>query len=188
MRTKEESEKAGLKLSILKLRSWQPVPSLTGKLLPRFSCSVVSACLQPHGLQHTRLPCPSPFPRACSNSYPLSWRCHLNISSSVTPFSSCPQYFPAMEPFLKSRLFTSGSHNIGSSASATVLPMNIQDWLPLRLTGLISLLSKGLSRLFSKSTVQKHQFYSTQPSLWFNSHIQTWLLKNHSFDSMDLCW
>ena len=127
MRKKEESEKAGLKLSILNLRSWQQVPSLIGKLLPRFSCSVVSDSLQPYGLENARLPCPSPFPRACSNSYPLSWRCHLNISSSVTPFSSCPQSFPALESFLKSQLFILGSHNIGSSASAIVLPMNIQD-------------------------------------------------------------
>ena len=146
------------------------------------------SCVPLWALWHSRILCHSQSPRVFWNSSPLSSWCHPTISSSVTPFSSCPQYFPAMEPFLKSRLFTSGSHNIGSSASATVLPMNIQDWLPLRLTGLISLLSKGLSRLFSKSTVQKHQFYSTQPSLWFNSHIQTWLLKNHSFDSMDLCW
>ena len=159
MRKKEESEKAGLKLSILNLRSWQQVPSLIGKLLPRFSCSVVSDSLQPYGLENARLPCPSPFPRACSNSYPLSWRCHLNISSSVTSSSSCPQLFPAWRSFPVSGLFASDGQSVGASTLA--LPMNTQGWFPLELTGLIFLLSKGLWRVFSSTTVWKHQFFST---------------------------
>ena len=142
-----------------------------------FSCSVMSNSLWPHGLQHTRLHCPSPSPGACSNSHPLSQWCHPTISSSVIPFSSRPQSFPATGPFLKSRLFTSGDQSIGASMSASVLLMNIQDSFILRLTGLISLQSKGLSRVFSSTTVQKHQFFSAQPSLWSNSHIHTWLLE-----------
>ena len=124
------------------------------------------------GLQHARLPCPSPSPRACTNSCPLSQWCHPIISSSVVPFLSCFQSFPASGSFLMSQLFKSG---VGASAS--VPPMNIQDWFPLGLTDLISLQSKGLSRLFSKTTVQKHQFFGAQPSLWSNSHIHTWLLE-----------
>ena len=131
-----------------------------------FSCYVVSYSLQPHGLQHARLPCLSPSPRVCSNSCPLSQWCHPTISSSVTPFSSCPQSFPASRSFPMSWLFASGSQSIGASASAAVLPMNIQDWFPLGLTGLISLQPKGLSRVFSNVTVQKHQFFSVQPFLW----------------------
>ena len=123
----------------------------------------MSDSLQPCGLQHTRLPCPSPTPRPCSNSCPLSRWCHPTISSSVIPFSSHLQSFPASGPFPVSQSFTSDSQRIGVSASASVLPMNIQDWFPLGLNGLISLLSKGLSRVFS--TVQKHQFFGTQPSL-----------------------
>ena len=109
----------------------------------------MSNSLWPHGLQHTRLPCPSPTPGACSNSCPLSRWCHPFISSSVAPFSSCPQSFPASGSFLMNRLFVSGGQSIGASASASVLPMKIQDWFPLGLTSLISLLSKGLSRVFS---------------------------------------
>ena len=114
-----------------------------------FSCSVMSYCLWPHGLQHTSLPCPSLSPRVCSNSYPLSWWCHPTILSSVVPFTSCLQPFPASGPFLMSQLFPSGGQSIAASASASVLPMNIQGWFPLVLTGLISLLSKQLSRVFS---------------------------------------
>ena len=124
-------------------------------------------------MQHARLPCPSPSPGACSNSCPLSQWCHPTISSSVVPFS-CLQSFPASGPFLMSRLFTSGGQSIGASAS--VLPMNIQDWYTLGLAGLI-LLSKGLSRVFSNTTVQKHQSFGTQPSLCSYSHIRTWPLK-----------
>ena len=128
----------------------------------QFSCSVVSDFLRRHGLQHTRLPCPSPTPRACSNSCPSSQWCHPAISSSVVPFSSCSQSFPASESFQISQLFASGDQSIGASASASVLPMNIQSWFPWGLTGLISLLSKGLSRVLSNTTVQKCQFFGAQ--------------------------
>ena len=138
---------------------------------------VMSDSLWCHGLQHVRLPCPSPTPRVYSNSCPLSWWCHPTISSSVTPFSSCLQSFSASGYFPMSQFFTSGGQSIGVSALASVLPMNIQDWFPLGLTGLISLLSKGLSKIFSNTTIQKHQFFSSQPSLWSNSHIHTWLLE-----------
>ena len=124
----------------------------------QFSRSVVSDSLWPRGLQYTRLPCPSPTPRACSNSCPLSQWCHPTISSTVIPFFSCLQSFPASGPFPMSQFFTSGSQSIGVSALASVLPINSQDWFPLGLTGLISLLSKGFSRVFSNTTVQKHQF------------------------------
>ena len=121
----------------------------------------MSDSLRPSGLEHNRLPCPSPSPRACSNSCPSSRWCHPTISSSLVPFCSCLQSFPASGSFPMSRLFTSGDQSIGASASASVLPMNIQGWFPLGLTGLISLLSKGLSRVFSNTTVQKHQFFGT---------------------------
>ena len=117
------------------------------------------------------LPCPPLSPGVGSDSYPLSQWCYLTISSSVNPFSSCPQSFPASGPFQLNRFFASGGQSIGASASASVLPMNIQDWFPLGWTGWISLLSKGLSRVFSNTTGQKHQFFSTQFSLWSNSHI-----------------
>ena len=135
----------------------------------QFSPSVVPT-LWPHGLRHTRLPCPSPIPRAYSNSCPSSQWCHPTISSSVVPFSSCLQSFPASGSFPMSQFFATGDQSIGVSASASVLPMNIQDWFPLGWTGWISLHSKGLSRVFSKTTVQKHQFFSTQFLLWSNSH------------------
>jgi len=128
----------------------------------------------PHGLQHARLPCPSPTFRDCSNSSPSSRWCHPTISSSVIPFFFCHQFFLASGSFLMSPFFTSGDHSTGVSASA---PMNIQDWFPLGLTSWISLQSKGLSRVFSNTTVQKHQFFSAQLSLWSNSHIHTWLLE-----------
>ena len=138
---------------------------------------VVSDSLPPHGLQHNRLPCPSPSTGAYSNSCPPSQWCHPTISSSVIPFSSCLQSFLASGLFLVSQLFDSGGESIGASASSSVLPMNIQDWLPLGLTGLISLQSKGLSGVFSNTTVQKHQFYGAQPSSQSNSHIHTWPLE-----------
>ena len=131
----------------------------------QFSRSVVSNSLQPHGLQHARLPCPSPTPRAYSNSCPSSQWCHPTISSSVAPFSSCLQSFSASRSFPMSQFFASGGQSIGASTSSSVLPMNIQDWFPLGWTGWISLQSKGLSRVFSNITVQKHQFFSTQLSL-----------------------
>ena len=127
--------------------------------------SVVSDSLWPHGLQHARLTCPSPTPGAYSNSCPWSRWCHPTISSSVVPFSSCLQSFPTLGSFPMSQFFASGSQSMGVSASASVLPMNIQDWFSLGLTGLISLQSKGLSRVFSNTTVQKHQFFGAQLSL-----------------------
>ena len=130
---------------------------MLGILLVQFSCSVMSSILQPCGLHHTRLPCPSPTSGACSNSCPLSQWCHSTISSSVIPFSSCPQSFPASGSFPMSQFFTSDGQTIGASASASVLPMNIQNWFSLVLTGLISLQSKGLSRVPSNTTVQKYQ-------------------------------
>ena len=141
-------------------------------------CPVAQSCptlCDPHGLQHARLPCPSPSPRVCSISCPLSRWCYPTISSFVVPFSSCLQSFPASGSFPMSWLFPSDGQSIG--ASVLVPPMNIQDWVPLGLTGLVSLLSKGLSRVFSSTTVQKHQFFSMQPSLWSNSDICTWLLE-----------
>ena len=125
-----------------------------------FSCSVMSDSLGPHGQQHTRLPCSSVSPGVCSNSCALSQWCHPTISSSVAPFSSCPQSFPVSGSFPMSQLFTSGGQRIGASAS--VFPMNIQGWFPLGLTGLISLQSKGLWRVFSSTIVQKHQFFNVQ--------------------------
>ena len=134
-------------------------------MLLLFSCQVMSNSLQPHGLQHTRPPCPSPPPRVYSNSCPLSRWCHPTISSSDVPFSSCLQSFPASGSFPVSQFFTSGGQSITNSASASVLPVNIQDWFPLGFNGCISLQSKGLSRVFSNTMVQKHQFFCTQPSL-----------------------
>ena len=142
-------------------------------------CSVaVQLCLnslQPHGLHQARLPCPALSPRVCSNSCPLSRWCHPTISSSVAPFSSCPQFFPESGSFSISHLFKTGGQCIGASAS--VLPMNIQGWFPLGLTALRSMQSKGLSRVYSSITIQKPQFFGAQPSLWSSSHIRTWLLE-----------
>ena len=140
----------------------------------QFSPSVVSNYLQPHGLQHTRPPCPSWTLRVYSNSSPSSRWCHPAISTSVVPSSSCPQLFPASGSFPMNQLFTSGGQCIGVSASASFLPMNTQDWFPSGWTGWISLQSKGLSRVFSNTTVQKHQLFSTQLSSQSNSHIHTW--------------
>ena len=136
-------------------------------------CSFMSDSLRPYRLQHVRLPCPSPPPRACSNSCPLSWWYLPTVS--VIPFSSCLQSFPATGSFLMRWFFASGGQSMGVSAS--VLPMNIQDWFPLGWAGLICLQSKGLLRVFSNTTVQKHQFFGAQPSLWSNSHLHTWLLE-----------
>ena len=151
---------------------------LANQILPvyhQFSRSVAFDSLRPHGLQHTSPSCPLPTPGVFSNSRPLSRWGHPTISSSVIPFSSCLQSFPASGSFPMNQLFASG---IGASASsASVPPMNIQDWFPLGLTGLISLLSKGLSRIFFSTTIRKHQFFSTQLSLWSNSHTRTWLLE-----------
>ena len=143
----------------------------------QFSRSVVSDSFRPHELQHARPPCPSPTPGVYWNSCPSSRWCHPAISSSVVPFSSCPQSLPASGSFPMSQLSASGGHSIGVSASASALPMNTQDWSPLGGTGWISLQSKGLSRVFSNTTVQKHQFFGTQFSSQSNSHIHTWPLE-----------
>ena len=143
----------------------------------QFSFSVVSGCLRPHESQHTRPPCPSPTPGIHSNSCSSSQWCHSAISSSVVPFSSCPQSLPASGSFPMSQLFTWVGQSNGVSALASVLSMNTQDWSPLEWTGWISLQSKGLSRVFSNTTVQKHQFFSAHLSSQSNSHIHTWLLE-----------
>ena len=145
-------------------------------------CPVAKLCLilsNPINCSTPGFPVLHLSPRVCSNSCPLSWWCHPAISSSVLPSSSCPQSFLASGSFPMSRLFVPGSQSIGASASA--LPMNIQGWFPSGLTGLISLLSKRLSRVFSGTTIQKHQFFGTQPSLWSNSHIHTWRLEKPQF-------
>ena len=163
-----------LELSLKKPRSPpQRTVTLFGLL---FSHSVVSDCLWPQGLQHTRLLCPSLSLRVCSDLCSSSWGCHPTISSSAVPFFSCLQSFPASEFFPMSQLFTSSGQSIGALASSSVFPMNIQGWFPLGLTGLISLNFKELSRIFPNTTVWKHQF-SAQLSLWFNSHIHIWLLE-----------
>ena len=147
----------------------------------QFSLSVAFNSLWPHGLQHTRLPCSSPTPRDCSNSCPLSRWCHPTISSSLVPFASCLQYFPASGSFQMSQFFVSGDQSTGISTSASVLPIKIQDWFPLTLTCWISLLSKGLSRVFSSTTVWKHQFFSAQAFLWSSSHSVYDYWENQSF-------
>ena len=143
-------------------------------LLLLFNRSDLSDSLWAHGLPNARLPCRSPSPRVCSNLCPLSRWCHPTISSSAAHFS-CPQSYPAAGSFPVSQLFTSGGQSIGASAS--VLPMYTQGWFPLGLAGLISFLSKGLSRVFFNTTVCKHQFFGVQPYFWSNSHIRTWLLE-----------
>ena len=149
----------------------QVIPGYNVLSSVQFSGSVVSDSVWHHELQHARPPCPSPTPGIHSNSCP-SWWCHPAISSSVIPFSSCPQSLPASQSFPMSQLFAWGGH--GVSALASVLSKNTQDWSPLERTGWISLQSKGLSRVFSNTTVQKHQFFGAQPSSPSNSHIHTW--------------
>ena len=143
----------------------------------QFSHSVVSDSLWPHESQHARPPCPSPSPGVHSNSRPSSRSCHPAISSSIVPFFSCPQSLPASESFPVSQLFVWCGQSIGVSALASVFPKKSQGWSPSEWTGWISLQSKGLSRVFSNTTVQKHQFFSLQPSSQSNSHIHTWLLE-----------
>ena len=140
----------------------------------QFSRSVMSDSLRPHELQHARIPCPSPTPRVHPNKRPSSRWCHPATLSSVVPFSSCPQSLPTSESFPMSQLFTWGGQSTGVSVLASFLPKNTQDWSPLEWTGWISLQSKGLSRVFSNTTVQKHKFFSTQLSSQSNSHIHTW--------------
>ena len=150
--------------------------------LVQFSLSVMSDSLWPHELQHARPRCPSPTPRVYSNSRPSSRWCHPAISSSVVPFFSCPQSLSASESFPMSQLFAWGGQSTGASASTSFLPKKSQSWSPSEWTGRISLQSKGLSRVFSNTTVQKHQFFGAQPSSQSNSHIHTWLLEDHSLD------
>ena len=151
--------------------------SLEHDSVSQFSHSIVSNSFRPHESQHARTPCPLPIPGVYSNSCPSSRWCHPAISSSVVPFSSCPQSLPASGSFPMTQLFAWGDQSIGVSPSASVPPMNIQDWCPLGWTGWISLQSKGLSRVFSTTTVQKHQFFGTQLSSQSNSHIHTWPLE-----------
>ena len=173
MKVKKESEKVGLKLKIQKTKIMASgfISSV------QFSRSVMSDSLQPHESQHARAPCPSPTPGVHSDSHPSICWCHPAISSSVVPFSSCPQSFPASESFPMSQLFTWGGQSTGVSALASFFPKNTQDWSPLEWAGWISLQSKGLSRVFSNTTVQKHQFFGAQPSSRSNSHIHTWPLE-----------
>ena len=144
-----------------------------------YCCLVAKSCptLWPHGLQHVKLPCPSLSPGVCLNSCLLSRWCYLTISSSAAPFSFCLWSFPTSKSFPMSWLFPSGGQSTGASTSASVLPMNIQGWFPLGLNGLISLQPNRLSRVFSSTTIWKHQFFSVQPSLWSNYHICTWPLE-----------
>ena len=164
-----------------------PKPWLSGSQSDQISCSVVSDSLRPHESQHARPPCPLPTPRVHSDSRPSSQWCHPAISSSVVHFSSCPQCLPASESFPMSQLFTWGGQSPGVSASASFPPKKSQGWSPSEWTGWISLQSEGLSRVFSNTTVQRHQFFSAQPSLWSNSHIHIWLLGKPYFDYMNLC-
>ena len=164
---------------LLNISSW----FLSSFLLLLFSCSVLSSCLWPHELQHAKLPCPSLSPRVCSNSCPLSQWCYLTIY--LCSLLLLPSFFPASGSFPVSWLFPSGGPSI--EASVSVLPMNIQGWFPIGLTGLISLQSKGLSRVFSSTTGQKHQFFGAQPyGPALTSVHEYW--KNHSYDYMDICW
>ena len=148
----------------------------------QFSHSVMSDSLRPPEPQHARPPCPSPSPGVHSNSHPSSQWCHPAISSSVVPFSSCPQSLPASESFPTSQLFAWGGQSTGVSALASFLPKKSQGWSPSEWTGCISLQCKGLSRVFSNTTVQKHQFFGAQPSSQSNSHIHTWPQEKPSLD------
>ena len=151
----------------------------TGLLLPccsLFSCPVISDSLRPRGLKHARPPCPSPSPGVCPSSFSLHQWCHPAVSFSDALFSFCPQSFPGSGTFPINWLFTSDDQNTGASASASVIPVNIQGWFPLGWTGLISLLPEKLSRVFSYTTVQRHQFFSTQLSSQSSSHNHTSLL------------
>ena len=162
---------------VTKLHRLWVIHSYSDNSIVQFSRLVMSNSLRPHESQHARPPCPSQTLGVYPNSCSLSLWCHPVISSSVVPFSSCPQSLPASGSFPMSQLFASGGQSIGVSASTSVLPMNTQDWSPWGWTGWISLQSKGLSRIFSTTTVQKHQFFGTQLSSQSNSHIHTWLLE-----------
>ena len=174
MCSRQAYQKGFLPSFFLHSPSLLPTPSsffsLDIRLLLLFSHQAISDLLPPHGLQHARSPYSSPSLGVCPSSCPLNWWCHPTISSFVTPFSSCPQSFPASGSFAMSQLFTSGGQSIGASASASVFPMNILGRCLLGLTGQIFLLSKGLSRFFFSATIQKHQFFGALPSLWSNLH------------------
>ena len=152
-----------------------------------FSSSVMSNSLRPHGLQHARLPYSLLSPRDCPHSCPLSQWCQTSILSSVIPFSTCPKSSPASGSFPVSWLFSSGGQSIGTSASASVLPMNIQDWFPLEFTAFTSCCSRDYQEI-SSTTIWNHQFFCAQSSLCSKSHIHHDCWKNHTFDSTDLCW
>ena len=166
----------------LKWHFWDSCSSYVKLSSVRFSHSVVSDSLWPHELQHARSPCPSPTPRGHPNPYPSNQWCHPAISFSFVPFSSCPQSLPSSGSFPMSQLFLWGGQSIGVSASAPVLQMNTQDWYTLGWTLWISSQSKGLSRVFSNTIVQKHHFFAAQLFSQSNSHIHTWPLENHSLD------
>ena len=156
------------------LRTLQTQRVIDPFLSVQFSCSVMSDCLRPHESQHARPPCPSPTPRVHSDTHPLSQWCHPAISSSVVPFSSCPQSLPASESSPVNQLFAWGGQSTGISALASFLPKKSQGWSPSEWTGWISVQSKGLSRVFSNTTIQRHRFFSAQSSSQVNSHIHTW--------------
>ena len=170
-------EAVELHLMIKKLNIFNGLEKIYQFSSVHFILSVMFDSLQSHGLQNAMPSCPSPTPGVYSNSCPLSRWCHPTISSSAIPFSSPLQSFPALGSFPMSQLFSSGGQSIGISASTSVLPMNIQDWFPLGWTGWISLHAKGLSRVFSNTTLQKRQFFCAQPSSQSNSHIHTWPLE-----------
>ena len=165
----------------------EKLPNITNHSV-QFSCSVVSDSLRPHESHHARPPCPSPTLGVHPNSCGSSQWCHPAILSSVVPFSSCPQSLPASGSFLMSQLFAWSGQSIGVSAPASVLPMNTPNWSPLGWTGWISLQCKGLSRVFSSTTVQKHQFFSAQLSSQSNYHIHTWLLEKPQPWLDGACW
>ena len=174
------------------MRFWRIIQFIFGNLVSHISLwlcsvqfsSVAQSCptLQPHELQHSRTPCPFPTPRVHSDSRTSSPWCHPAISSLVIPFSSCPKSLPASESFPMSQLFAWGGQSTGVSALASFLPDKSQGWSPSEWTGWISLQSKGLPRVFSNTTVQKHQFFSAQPFSQTNSHIHTWPQENHSLE------
>ena len=168
------------------MKKLSELPQTLPQILLLFSRSVVFDFSQPRGLQHDRLPCPSPSPGVFPSSCPLNWWCHPAFSSSVSLFSFCLQSCPGSGSFPVSWLFASGGQRVGASASASVLPMSIQGWFPL---GPTPLQSKELSSVFSGTTVWKHQFFGALPSLWFNSHTYTWLPEGlYSLDYVYLCW
>ena len=174
-RPRDQTHSSCISMSIL--YHWAASEALYSFSSVQFSCSVVSNSLRPHESQHARPPCPSPSPGVHSNSHSWSRWCHPAISFSVIPFSSCPQSLPASESFPMSQLLTWGGQSTGVSALASFLPKKTQGWCPLKWIGWISLQSKGFSRVFSNTTVQKHQFFGTRLSSQSNFHVYTWPLE-----------